>query len=281
MYSFVSNIAKISRQNSNEVNSSKVIGDICLALTKSLDLDDLVLYLLSNEDSLEQHISVYRKKDSFSLLKSPQSLKLKFGQGVVGLAAQTKMNRRINDVSKCPEYVPGVPGSITELTVPIVHKGNVIGVIDSESTKSNYFTNTHIDIFQIVSSVLTPYTLDLSKRKNSSANTRYEEFLYLLKEKELFLNHDATQSSISSILGISPQYLAKVIKENSARSFSEIVNQLRVEKAISLFTDSSFSNCSIQEIFYEVGYSSKSSFNREFKKQTGLTPSVYRQQLHL
>lgn len=46
-----------------------------------------------------------------------------------------------------------------------------------------------------------------------------------------------------------------------------------------ILKDSSNSKVTVLEILYEVGFNSKSSFNTAFKKQTGSTPTFYRNQL--
>ena len=50
----------------------------------------------------------------------------------------------------------------------------------------------------------------------------------------------------------------------------------RVEKAIEIIEKSEKKEYTIQQIYFEVGFNTKSSFNTAFKKHTGLTPSEFK-----
>jgi len=67
-----------------------------------------------------------------------------------------------------------------------------------------------------------------------------------------------------------------VINEQYQMSFYEYVNSFRVEFAEKLLREKA--DGSIADIATESGFNNRASFNNYFKKQTGLTPSKYRQQ---
>ena len=72
-----------------------------------------------------------------------QKLALPLGVGLVGTAALNKEALRVGDVTKDPRYREVHPETRSELVVPLIHKGRVIGVIDLESPELNYFTDFH------------------------------------------------------------------------------------------------------------------------------------------
>jgi sigma-B regulation protein RsbU (phosphoserine phosphatase) len=63
--------------------------------------------------------------------------------GIVGAALQAREPVRVPDVSQDPRYICCNPEARSELTVPMMHKGRVVGVIDLESPVKNYFTEEH------------------------------------------------------------------------------------------------------------------------------------------
>jgi len=67
-----------------------------------------------------------------------------------------------------------------------------------------------------------------------------------------------------------------MINHHLNKHFFDFVNEFRIEKAKSLLTNPAKQDLTIQEILYEVGFNSKSSFNTAFKKHCGLTPTQYR-----
>src|SRR5262249_13502932 len=68
---------------------------------------------------------------------------LPLGKGLIGTAALMNAPLRVADVTKDPRYVDAHPETRSELVVPLINKGRVIGVIDLESTQLNYFTSDH------------------------------------------------------------------------------------------------------------------------------------------
>jgi phosphoserine phosphatase RsbU/P len=65
------------------------------------------------------------------------------GQGLIGNAAAERMPILAQDVRKDPRYVAENPETRSELSVPLIYKGKVIGVIDLEHTKVNYYNEDH------------------------------------------------------------------------------------------------------------------------------------------
>jgi sigma-B regulation protein RsbU (phosphoserine phosphatase) len=65
------------------------------------------------------------------------------GQGLIGTAAQERAPILSPDVRKDPRYVNENPETRSELSVPLIYKGKVIGVLDLEHTRVNYYTDDH------------------------------------------------------------------------------------------------------------------------------------------
>jgi two-component system response regulator YesN len=91
---------------------------------------------------------------------------------------------------------------------------------------------------------------------------------------EQHYNEDVTMDLLADKLNMSRSYLSTYYKEKTGINYLDYLNQLRVGKAKQLLEQSSFK---IQEIAEQVGYHNINSFNRMFKKYTGLTPSEFRQ----
>lgn len=72
-----------------------------------------------------------------------------------------------------------------------------------------------------------------------------------------------------------PSYLSNYFSENNQQSFSEYLQQVRIEKSIELLQEK---DKSIAKISMLVGYSDHSYFCRVFKKLRGVSPSSYRRQ---
>jgi L-methionine (R)-S-oxide reductase len=60
-------------------------------------------------------------------------IRIPFGKGVCGTAAQTRTTQRVEDVHAFPGHIACDAASASELVVPIVHEGRLIGVLDLDS----------------------------------------------------------------------------------------------------------------------------------------------------
>src|ERR1700732_41888 len=81
-------------------------------------------------------------------------LRVAVSEGIVGAAATLKAPVRVPDVSVDPRYLMVNPETRSELAIPMIHKGQVIGVLDLESPQLNYFTEDHVQTLSILAANL-------------------------------------------------------------------------------------------------------------------------------
>jgi len=81
-------------------------------------------------------------------------------------------------------------------------------------------------------------------------------------------------TSLSDKFGLSARTLRQIIRNRTSISLREMLNVIRIHKAQELLINS---RMSIAEISLEVGYLSVSYFIKNFRNQTGMTPSRYRE----
>src|SRR6202165_1211605 len=81
-------------------------------------------------------------------------LRVAVSEGIVGAAATLKAPVRVPDVSADPRYLMVNPETRSELAIPMIHKGQVIGVLDIESPQLNYFTEDHAQTLSILAANL-------------------------------------------------------------------------------------------------------------------------------
>jgi AraC-like DNA-binding protein len=100
-----------------------------------------------------------------------------------------------------------------------------------------------------------------------------------MEENERFLDSELSINDLSTELEISVKILSQVINEGYACNFFDFVNKFRVETAKLIFANQDDKKLTIQEVMYDSGFNSKSSFNTAFKKFTNLTPTQFKNSL--
>jgi len=81
-------------------------------------------------------------------------LRVAASEGIVGAAATLKEPVLVPDVSVDSRYLMVNPETRSELAIPMIHKGKVIGVLDLESPHANYFTEDHVQTLSILAANL-------------------------------------------------------------------------------------------------------------------------------
>jgi phosphoserine phosphatase RsbU/P len=76
------------------------------------------------------------------------------GQGITGTAAATGRAVRVADVREDPRYINIIDSVRSELVVPLIVKGQAIGVLDIQSTQTDYFTRDQQNILTLMASRL-------------------------------------------------------------------------------------------------------------------------------
>ena len=133
------------------------------ALNTTLDLQTL----LNRTSELVRAVINYRIFAIFLLNERTHELRMRFqightpqiertrvplGKGVVGQVALTRQPMLLNDVSASEHYIAANPDVRSELTVPLIAKNRLIGVMDIESEQAGYFTPEHLHLLTFTAS---------------------------------------------------------------------------------------------------------------------------------
>jgi AraC-like DNA-binding protein len=129
--------------------------------------------------------------------------------------------------------------------------------------------------------------IELSEaKKYTGSNLRNEELemysvqlIDILEKDRLFLNPNLTLKELASRLKIAPKSLSQVINQNFNQNFFDFVNSYRCEEVKNILKGKD-DKITILEAMYQAGFNSKSSFNKEFKKIMGQTPTEFKKSLN-
>ncbi|MBD1261528.1 AraC family transcriptional regulator [Maribacter polysiphoniae] len=128
-----------------------------------------------------------------------------------------------------------------------------------------------------INTILQTQDRDFSNTKNTTPiNAHFENFENLFKKEHVYRNPNITRESIAERLNISAGYLSQLISSHLDDNFSNYVNQYRVDEVKKMLCDDAFNKYNIESIGLEAGFSSKTTFFKVFKKNTGMTPYLFK-----
>ena len=138
----------IFRQNTPE----DILWDIASSCIEKLGLEDCVIYLKDDDKKVWVQKAAYGPKSiDYRALHEP--MELKFGEGIVGRVGATGVAEIVQDTSTDQDYVVDDALRGSEMAVPILCDGNVIGVIDSEHTLKGFFQPHHLRVMQSIANI--------------------------------------------------------------------------------------------------------------------------------
>jgi len=143
--------ARVSRQ----AQTLEVLNEIAVELASILDLNPLLerigqllrrlidyqmFSILLLDEKGETLITRYAWR--FGYAHAPMR-RIPISSGLVGAAVREWRAINVPDVSKDPRYIPMNPETRSELIVPLFYKARIIGVLDLEHTRPNFFNEEH------------------------------------------------------------------------------------------------------------------------------------------
>ena len=140
-------LAEISQEINASLNLDEVLAASAAQIKRLIDYE--IFAVLLPEEGTNQ---LYFR---FAIGHRPEVVehwRVPIGEGIIGAAAITGQSVRVGDVSKDPRYLNALDAVQSELAVPLIVRGRVIGVLDIESSQLDYFTPDQQNILTLVAS---------------------------------------------------------------------------------------------------------------------------------
>ncbi len=142
-------LTEVGRETSAILDVEELLRRAAEQTKRVIDYQILSIMLYDEEQKVFRHrVDVKHGQSVQGRLRATVS------EGIVGAAATLKEPVLVPDVTVDPRYIMVNPETRSELAIPMMHKGKVIGVLDLESPIPNYFTQDHVQTLSILAANL-------------------------------------------------------------------------------------------------------------------------------
>lgn len=97
----------------------------------------------------------------------------------------------------------------------------------------------------------------------------------LMLKQNLYENPILALTDVASALSVQPKLVSQIVNQGFEMNFNDFINKYRVGAVIDKLESNEHLSKTILGIALECGFNSKATFNRAFKKSTGLTPKSF------
>jgi len=142
-------LTEVSREISSILDVEELLRRAAELVKRVIDYQIVSIMLYDEEQKVFRH-----RLDVKHGQRVQGKLRVAASEGIVGAAATLREPVLVPDVTADERYLLVNPETRSELAIPMLHKGKVIGVFDLESPQLNYFTEEHVQTLSILAANL-------------------------------------------------------------------------------------------------------------------------------
>lgn len=117
-----------------------------------------------------------------------------------------------------------------------------------------------------------------SPLSSSQLQEYLDQLIFQMEHQKVYRNPELELKQLEEVTGIRSYYITEVTNTLLGQNFYEFVNAYRIAEVKDKLTDPANEQKTVLSLAFEVGFNSKSSFNRVFKLYTGKSPTHYRRE---
>lgn len=174
-------------------NEDAILWDLAKNCISKLGFIDCVVYLLDETRDVMIQKAAYGPKNpkDFEIY---EPVERPVGTGIVGHVAKSGNAELIHDTSKDERYKMDDEFRYSEVCVPIIIDGKVIGIIDCEHPDKHFFSEHHLHMLLTMSSIC---AIKLKSVRDNNTLLEKQSKLFKLKEEMLELRLKALNSQLN------------------------------------------------------------------------------------
>ncbi len=138
-------LLEVAEVSGHTLDLDRLLPDLARLIKKVIDYEILAILLVNERTrTLRIHYAIGHREEVI------QNLRIPIGEGITGAAAASGRSVLVNDVRKDPRYLNALDIVRSELAVPMMARGKVVGVIDIQSTRLDAFSENDVGVAELI-----------------------------------------------------------------------------------------------------------------------------------
>jgi sigma-B regulation protein RsbU (phosphoserine phosphatase) len=227
-------MVEVGERINSTLDLDELMARIAEIVKRAIDYEVFAILLLNEKT---QELSV-----RFSLghpSELVRGLRIKVGEGIVGRAAQARHAVLVNDVHADPAYITSLPSIRSELAVPLMFKGRLIGVIDLEAAQADFFNDSHVNLLELLAGRM---AMAIENARLYRRSLRQARTLQILNEVSRELSSVLVLNELLRKIGTLTKRLVNyhrfgvLLADDQARTFNTVLSVKEDERMPEKFT---------------------------------------------
>jgi sigma-B regulation protein RsbU (phosphoserine phosphatase) len=189
-------LLSIADATSETLDLDRLLASVA-AIVKDVVPSDLFAILLYNdkEKGLRIRYSIGHREEVV------KNLMIRLGEGITGAAAATRLPVVVDDVRGDPRYLNALDAVRSELSVPMIARGKLVGVIDAQSIRTAAYTEHDRALLRLIASRVA-VSIDNARlyRRVERQNKTLKTLSHVSQEFSSILNVDELLNKIARIV---------------------------------------------------------------------------------
>jgi sigma-B regulation protein RsbU (phosphoserine phosphatase) len=138
-------LLEVANATAETIDLDQLLGNVASIVREVIQADLVAILLYSDKQQvLRIRFSIGHREE---VVKNST---IRLGEGITGAAAATRLPISVDDVRKDPRYLNAMDAVRSELAVPMIVRGKLVGVIDLQSTKIKAYSEQDRALLRLI-----------------------------------------------------------------------------------------------------------------------------------
>lgn len=172
-------------------------------------------------------------------------------------------------------YYIAITGYSNSIQAKVSFKLNLLSYKSSLLLQPSFSPSSATDVFEDAEVIAIDH-LQTEKKEDAGLVAAWKpKILHLLEKDKIYEDPELSLTQVAKQLGTNPSLLSKVINQGFQLNFNDFINYYRIAAVKEKLKAGEQKTQTLLGIAFDCGFNSKATFNRAFKKATGVSPKEW------